>query len=545
MAEVAATSASSPLAHRTPPQPMMDDADATLPPLSLDDPALRDYAIERELAGGGMARLFLARDRQLGRMVVIKVLAPRLAETLSVDRFRREIMLVTSLQHPNIVPVLSAGELSGPEPLPFFVMPFVDGESLRDRLLRGPLSVRQSVTVGRDVARALAYAHAHGVVHRDIKPGNILLTASAAQVSDFGVAKALAASKGRQSPERAEGAGDLWRAESARDPRFAASASNPPGGHTSLTAIGTSLGTPAYMAPEQAAADPGVDHRADIYALGIVLYEMLVGTPPFHGRSPQELLRAQLADAPPPIGARRYDVPATLAALIDQCLEKDPARRPKAMTDVLRRLEDPGVVSGAFAAKPVTKERRRSRRLLLAAYAAGLTAVGFFGWWAFPRGDADAADAAAPAIVPTTRRLVVGPLVAIGGDAQAATFIEGLTSELETVLVAVPGLRVARAEGSPGASPVAGATAATPTAALSPVVAPAFDALRLEGTVQREGTQVRVLLRAVDTGDGAAVWSSSFDGRADSLLALQGRVARTVATGLAAVVERPVSRPTP
>src|SRR3954469_13124085 len=156
-----------------PPRPTMDEAEATpppLPPLPLDAPALRDYQVEREITGGGMSRLFLARDRQLGRLVVIKVLAPRLAETLSLDRFRREIMLATTLQHPNIVPVLTAGQIDGGEGAPFFVMPYVEGESLRERLLRGPLSVRQSVAIARDVARALSYAHARGVVHRDIKP---------------------------------------------------------------------------------------------------------------------------------------------------------------------------------------------------------------------------------------------------------------------------------------------------------------------------------------------------------------------------------------
>ena len=314
--------------------------------------------------------------------------------------------------------------------------------------------------------------------------------------------------------------------------------------HTSLTAIGTSLGTPAYMAPEQAAADPGVDHRADIYALGIVLYEMLVGTPPFHGRSPQELLRAQLADAPPPIGARRYDVPAQLAALVEQCLEKDPSRRPKAMNDVLRQLEDPGVVSGAFAGRPLTPQRRKSRRLLLGLYALGVLVLSGGAWWALVRAD-PVADATPTSTLPTTRRLVVGPLTAVSGDRESATLIAGLTSELETVLVAVPGLRVSRVDtarapttGAP-ATPASSGTASPTTA---PAPAPLPEDLRLEGTVQREGMQVRVLLRAMDLTDGTAVWSGSFDGRADSLLALQGRVARTVATGLAAVVEQPAKQ---
>ena len=226
--------------------------------LPLDDAALQNYIIERELGGGGMSRLFLATDRQFGRTVVIKILTPSDLDRLSIDRFRREIAVATSLQHPNIVPILSAGELGSEPRIPFFIMPFVEGESLRERLLRGPLSVREAVHIARDVARALRHAHDRGIVHRDIKPGNVLLSAGAAVVSDFGVAKALLSS--RQG----------LHGRDANDARARRTA------HPSLTALGTSLGTPAYMAPEQAAADPNVDHRADIYALGIVLYLSLI-----------------------------------------------------------------------------------------------------------------------------------------------------------------------------------------------------------------------------------------------------------------------------
>jgi serine/threonine-protein kinase len=180
-------------------------------------------------------------------------------------------MLSAALQHPHIVPVLSAGETAHSEsdtpatPLPFFIMPFVEGESLRARLSRGPLSVRETVSILKDVGRALAYAHGRGVIHRDIKPDNILLTTGSATVTDFGVAKALSAS---------------------RESRRTLPQGNRSG---TITIVGTSIGTPAYMAPEQAAGDPSTDHRADLYALGIVGYEMLVGTPPFHGRPPQQL----------------------------------------------------------------------------------------------------------------------------------------------------------------------------------------------------------------------------------------------------------------
>src|SRR5262245_22974548 len=220
------------------------------------------HTIQGEIVGGGMSRVFVAEERALSRKVIIKVLSPQLAAAVSVERFQREIMVLAGLNHPNVVPVLSAGLLGN---LPYFIMPYVSGESLRVRMARGPLSIRETVGVLRDVTRALAYAHAAGVVHRDIKPDNIMLTGSAAVGTDFGVAKAVSASRNRFVVE----------------------------GHA-ITGVGISLGTPQYMAPEQAAADPKADHRVDLYAIGIVGYEMLLGSPPFFGRTPQGVLAAQL-----------------------------------------------------------------------------------------------------------------------------------------------------------------------------------------------------------------------------------------------------------
>ncbi|MES2524206.1 MAG: serine/threonine-protein kinase [Gemmatimonadota bacterium] len=483
-----------------------------------DDPALRGFSIVRELGGGGMSRLFVALDTRFDRHVVIKVLVPSEERTLSIDRFHREIAVATSLQHPNIVPILSAGELADGV-TPFLVMPYVQGESLRDRLTRGPLSVRESVHIARDVARALAFAHQRGIVHRDIKPGNVLLSAGAAVVSDFGVAKALTSSR-------------LTSAAAMGQER----ASNPRGirGNRSLTAIGTSLGTPAYMAPEQAAADPDVDHRADIYALGIVLYEMLTGAPPFTGRSPQELLRAQLADQPPPIGGKRYDVPERLAWLIEQCLQKEAARRPQSAELLLQWLDDPAVRSGAVAV--ARRPRTRGQRLTRAALGAGAIVALAGGVWWTVRGDGvDTAADASPAGVayqPETtplwnRQLEIGPIAAIGRDAAATRVVEALPSEISTALVSVPGLRVG------GLSPDRADAGGTTDSAPAPIgLTPARPVLRLEGSVQRENLQVRVLLRAVDTGVDSVLWSASFEGHADSLLALQGRVARGVTSAL-------------
>ncbi|HKO16426.1 MAG TPA: serine/threonine-protein kinase, partial [Gemmatimonadaceae bacterium] len=298
------------------------------------------YTVERELAGGGMSSVFVACDNALGRTVVVKVLPYELVQSVSIDRFKREIMLSAALQHPHIVPVLSAGEMDG---LPFFVMPYVEGESLRSRIARGPLSVRETVGVLRDVARALAYAHGRGVIHRDIKPDNILLSGGAAMVTDFGVAKAISAARERASLGARPGASGGWSAGT-------------------ITTAGTSLGTPAYMAPEQAAADPNTDHRADLYALGIVGYEMLVGAPPFYGRTPQALLAAQLTEPPPPIGSRRYDVPAGLSDLLARCLEKEAGNRPRTAAEVVRALEDPGTVGGALTPSASAGSATRTRR---------------------------------------------------------------------------------------------------------------------------------------------------------------------------------------
>ncbi|HKH91225.1 MAG TPA: protein kinase [Gemmatimonadaceae bacterium] len=269
------------------------------------------YTIDRELGGGGMSRVFVADEASLGRKVVVKVLRPELAEGISSERFKREVRLAARLQHPHVVPLLAAGELDGG--VLFYTMPFVEGESLRARLDRdGGLPVGDVVRILRDAASALAYAHAQGIVHRDIKPENILLSHGGAVVADFGIAKAISASI------EADGADGVHR--------------------STLTAAGTSLGTPAYMSPEQASGDI-VDHRSDLYALGVVAYELLAGRPPFQGRNAQQLLSAHATQTPEPIHRRRATVPEALGALVMRLLEKHPADRPQSADEVLRVLE--------------------------------------------------------------------------------------------------------------------------------------------------------------------------------------------------------------
>jgi tetratricopeptide (TPR) repeat protein len=271
--------------------------------------------IERELGGGGMSRVFVATETRLGRRVVVKVLAPEVAAEISTQRFEREIQTAASLQQANIVPVLTAGDAGG---VPYFTMPFVEGESLRAHLARsGPLSIAQAAHVMSDVARALAYAHEHGIVHRDIKPDNVLLSRGAAVVTDFGIAKAIVAAR-TDGDEAAP----------------------------TLTQLGSTIGTPAYMAPEQAAGDPSTDHRADIYAFGCTAYELLTGRPPFTEKSPQRLLAAHMAEVPTPVERLRPDTPPIIATLVARCLEKEPTRRPSSADELLETLDAMATTSG-------------------------------------------------------------------------------------------------------------------------------------------------------------------------------------------------------
>jgi eukaryotic-like serine/threonine-protein kinase len=265
-----------------------------------------------------MSRVFLAEETRLGRQVVVKVLPPEMGAGVNAERFEREIQLAARLQHPHIVPLLTAGAAGD---LLYYVMPFIQGESLRVKLAReGELPVGDAARILREVVDALAYAHRHGVVHRDIKPDNILLAEGHAVVTDFGVAKAL---EGGQAAERA-------------------------GGMT-LTSLGVALGTPTYMAPEQAAADPHVDHRADIYSVGVLAYEMLAGQPPFTAPTPQAMLAAQITQTPEPLSVRRPACPPALSGAIMRCLEKRPADRWQTATELAPQFDAPVTPTGGMA----------------------------------------------------------------------------------------------------------------------------------------------------------------------------------------------------
>ncbi|MEO6527670.1 MAG: protein kinase [Gemmatimonadaceae bacterium] len=266
--------------------------------------ALADrYTIERELGAGGMATVYLARDRRHEREVAIKVLREDLSASLGAGRFLREVKIAAQLQHPNILPLLDSGEAAG---VLYFVMPYIKGQSLRERLARdGELPVHDAVRLLTEVVDALVEAHAHGVVHRDIKPDNVMLSARHALVTDFGVAKAISEATGRNA----------------------------------VTTLGVAVGTPTYMSPEQAAADPHVDHRSDIYSVGVMAYEMLTGRPPFVGNSPQQVLAAHVTEAPDPVSKRRPAIPAELQQVVMRCLAKRPADRFQSAVELYAALE--------------------------------------------------------------------------------------------------------------------------------------------------------------------------------------------------------------
>jgi serine/threonine-protein kinase len=366
------------------------------------------YTLGRELGGGGMSRVYVAREEAFGRDVVVKVLAPELAEGLSAERFAREIRLVAALQEPHIVPVLTAGVTA--DGLPYFTMPLVAGESLRSRLERqaaaggGPLPREEAVRILRDVAEALEYAHARGIVHRDIKPENVLLSGRNALVADFGIAKALQASRTR-APDGLAGGG--------------------------LTQLGTSLGTPAYMAPEQAAADPAMDHRADLYAWGLVAYELLGGRHPFAGKvSAQQLMAAHFAEVPAPLPP---PVPPALAALVARCLAKAPAERPASAANVLEALD--GAQSGAYNAGAVPTGRHRRALIGGALGLVVLVLIGGITWRA-------RASATGPEAPPLVAVLPFETAASAAGVVPDSAFADGLGDAITGKLARLSGLRV-------------------------------------------------------------------------------------------------------
>jgi serine/threonine-protein kinase len=421
------------------------------------------FAIERELGGGGMSHVFLAADAALSRRIVVKILPPNPNAKVDEERFRREIQIAASLQHPCIVPVLTTGFM---DDVPYYTMPFVAGESLRTRVASGqPLPLPRAVRVLRDVASAIAHAHEHGVAHRDLKPDNVLLSSGYAVVTDFGIAKAVSSSRGDAELE--------------------------------LTSRGMTVGTPAYMAPEQASADPAADHRVDVYALGVVAYEILAGHRPFVGRTAQELLVAHITRPPAPITDRRVDLPPGLATLVMRFLSKSPGDRPSASeaVEVLDGVASAvGVSSGSVSPSTPTPT-----------------------------------NAALPSIA-------VLPFVNLTGNPDNDYLADGIAEEILNSLARLRTMHVAaRSSSFAFRGSNTDVRAAGERLGVRNV---------LEGSVRKSGNRLRVTVQLVDVANGFQLWSERYDREATDVFDVEDEIAASVVDTLK-VTLLPAAGPAP
>ena len=350
--------------------------------------ALADrYAIERELGSGGMATVYLAEDLKHRRKVAVKVLRPELAAALGTDRFLREIEIAAGLTHPHILPLHDSGEADG---FLYYVMPYVEGESLRDRLTREKqLPVEDALQIARNVAAALSYAHGHDVIHRDVKPENILLSEGEAVVADFGIARAITAA-----------------------------------GAEKLTETGVSIGTPVYMSPEQAAGSQDLDGRSDIYSLACVTYEMLAGEAPFTGPSVESVVHLHLTAEPPSVTALRPAAPVEVAEALKKALAKTPADR---FATAVQFAEALAVVEAAprTTAAPVAATAKPKHNLIAYAAIAILAIIGAYAVMSRTAGPPESAAAA------ETPKLAVLPFDNLGAP-EDEYFADGITGEISS-----------------------------------------------------------------------------------------------------------------
>ncbi|HKT58926.1 MAG TPA: protein kinase [Gemmatimonadales bacterium] len=456
------------------------------------------YRIERELGRGGMATVYLAHDLRHDRPVALKALHPSLAATLGPERFEREIRLAARLQHPHICGVLDSGEAGGQL---WFTMPFVEGETLRQRLERQrQVPVEEAVRLTLEAADALQYAHERGVVHRDVKPENILLTGSHALVADFGVAKALHGS--------------------AEVPTLAAN---------SITGTGMAIGTPAYMSPEQASGSKELGPSTDVYALGCVLYEMIAGEPPFTGPTIQAIIAKRLATDPTPLTVLRPDVPAGLAAAIARAMHRTPAERYPSAGEFARALEQAmrPVPAAAHAPTAAPPWFRRGAAIFVVGVVVGLGVL--FAW------RRDHADV--PTAEGGVKRLAVLPFDNQGAPADDY-FADGVTDEIRGKLASLPGLQVtARSSSAPYKR-----SSRTPADIGREL---GVDYL-LTGTVRWEkgagGNRVRVSPELIQVSTGSSRWQQPFDAALSDVFQVQADIAGRVAEALNLALEAPKQR---
>jgi serine/threonine-protein kinase len=394
-----------------------------------------------------MSRVYVAEDKALRRRIVIKVLAPDRVRGISADRFDREIMVLARLQNPHIVPLFATGAV---DDIPYYTMPYIEGESLRKRLERDQtLNAKDAIRVLRDVTVALEYAHEHGVIHRDIKPDNILLSGGSACVADFGIARAITVAST-----------DNIRHQDSD--------------HATLTGAGMTVGTPAYMSPEQATSSPDIDHRTDLYSLGCVAFEVLTGKAPFAGRSQQATLAAHVVEKPPLARLRHPSIPPVLAHLVEACLQKSPDDRPRDAAEVLSMLD----------AVHSTRVSAGARKELGASIA-------------------------------------VLPFENMSGERDNEFFSDGVSEEIINSLAQIPGLRVA------------GRTSSFAFKGMKIDLATVGEKLNvdtvLEGSVRKAGNRVRITAQLIKARDGYHLWSERFDREATDIFAIQDEIAAAIA----------------
>ncbi len=461
------------------------------------------YRLERELGAGGMATVYLAEDLKHHRRVAIKVLRPDIAAAVGPGRFEDEIEIAAQLHHPHIVPVYDSGAAEG---FLYYVMPLVDGVSLRERLQAGDrIPVPDVVRMTAEIADALAFAHEHGVVHRDIKPENIMISGRHALVMDFGIAKAV------------------------RDA----------GARRSSTSMGLAIGTPEYMSPEQAAGDPNLDHRTDVYSLGVVAYELLTGKPPFNGGGTEQILTRHITQRPAPIAEQRPDVPPLLAAVIMRALAKAPGERWQTAEDMRAQLEPLlTTTSGSVTATRLLGAARRPRRLLAWAAVAAvvvLVALAARVYWGGKHTPAEspavataapgaiAAQATATSGIPDLAAdpsIAVLPFENMSSDKEQAYFSDGISEELLNLLAKVPKLRViARTSSFQFKGKEIG---------IQEIARKLHVAAVLEGSVRKSGDHVRITAQLVRGSDGSHLWSETYDRTLDDVFKVQDEIAATV-----------------
>ncbi|MFN2400620.1 MAG: protein kinase [Gemmatimonadaceae bacterium] len=451
------------------------------------------YRVEHEVGRGGMASVYLAEDLRHHRQVALKVLKPELALAVGAERFLREIEIAANLTHPHILPLLDSGDAAG---LLYYVMPYVEGESLGDRLHRErQLPVDDAVRITREVASALDYAHRKGTVHRDIKPGNILLQDGHALVTDFGVARALTTT-----------------------------------GSGRITDTGISVGTPIYMSPEQASGDREIDGRSDIYSLGCVLYEMLAGEPPFTGPTVQVIIAKRFTQPVRAPGLDRPSVPRYLGDVLARALSVVPADRFATAHDFAAALGDTSSTTmPATAAAEITvpvvpragaTSVSRRRAILLGAGILAASAVVVIAIQQSRETPATISRAAAPAL----RSVAVLPFANLTPNKEDEYFSDGMSEELIHALAKVSGLRV-----SGRTSSFAFKGREEDAEAVGRRLG--VDAV-LDGSVRRSGDRLRIGVQLVGTRDGYELWSETYEREARDVFAVQDEIAHSVVRAL-------------